>query len=115
MISNILEKAKGVLCNGVGFMEGREKSDLEMNKEYTIIDFDFLSSSEGDYVVFIAKEDDNNFYFGGQVLTQKMKELKEVLSDGELYELKHHGITVKFEERKSEKSRRKYIACEFIL
>lgn len=115
MLSNVLEKAKSVLCNGVEFMEGREKADLEMNKEYTIIDFDFLSSTDGEYIVFIAKEDDNNFYFGGQVLTQKMKELEEVLSARELDELKYHGIPVKFEERKSERSRRKYIACEFIL
>lgn len=115
MLSNILEKAKGVLCNGIEFMEGREKADLEMNKEYTIIDFDFLSSADGDYIVFIAKEDDNNFYFGGQVLTQKMKELGEVLSDRELDELKYHGIPVKFSEKQAEKSRRKYIACDFIL
>lgn len=115
MLSNVLEKAKKALCNGIDFMEGREKQDIELGKHYIITDFGFLSSSDGEYVVFIDKNDTENFYFGGQVLTQKMKELEELLSEREMLELKDHGIEVVFSEKKSEKSRRKYTACEFIL
>lgn len=115
MLSNVLEKARGILVNGIEFMEGREKGELELNKEYVIVDFDFLSSADGEYVVFIDRNDDKNFYFGGQVITQKLKEIKELLTERELAELLDNGIPVKFEEKKSQKSRRKYIACEFML
>lgn len=115
MRNAILEKARGILVNGIEFMEGREKAELELAKEYIIVDFDFLSSADGDYVVFIDKNDEKNFYFGGQVLTQKMKELKELLSEREMEEVLYEGISVKFEQKKSQKSRRNYIACEFML
>lgn len=115
MLTNVLEKAKKVLCNGLDFMEGREKQDIELGKHYFINEFGFLSSSDGEYVVFTSKDDSENFYFGGQVLTQKLKELEELLEDREMNELKEHGIEVVFSEKKSEKNRRKYTACEFIL
>lgn len=119
MLTNILEKAKGVLVNNIDFMEGREKGVQELGKEVTIVDFDFLSSADGDYAVYIVKEDEKNFFFGGQVLTQKLKGLQEVLSEREIEELLYHGLPVKFEEKVSKggngKRARNYIGVEFIL
>ena len=68
------------LGNSLPIMEDREKGVLDniMNQPLTITDFGFLKDEKNEeYVVFIVKEDEHNFYFGGSVLTQDLQSLQE--------------------------------------
>lgn len=112
MLNSIIAKVQS-LNNGLDFMEGRDKSDIVLGETYHINDFGFLTGENGEYVVFTVKNDDNHFFFGASILTQKMKDLEAMLSGDEMEELLTSGLEVVFGERKSEKSKRKYITCEF--
>jgi hypothetical protein len=97
------------------FMEGREKGELDriINTPVTINDYGFLhDNSKGDdkeYVCFTIKEDPQNFYFGGQVLTENMKELEE---DGYKDAILEEGLPVLLSKRKS-KNKKEYTTVTF--
>lgn len=95
---------------GIPFMKDRTKGDIQeiLDKELTIINFDFISGSDGEYVVFIVDEIKDSFYFGGQVLTSNLKQI----TSEEKEEVKKNGLPVKFYEAKS-KNKRTYIGCTF--
>lgn len=96
-------------------MEGKEKGDISrlMDTTVNIIDYGFLIDSEDgqekDYVCFIVKEDPQNFYFGGQVLTDNMHELE---TDGYHEEITKEGLPVRFSKKKS-KNKREYTTVTF--
>ena len=93
----------------IKFMEGKEKGEtLELlDKVYvTLRDFDFINGNDGEYAVFIIDEIPDNFFFGGTVLTRWLK----TLSEEEKAELQADGYKVTFSERKSKKTKRKYIS-----
>lgn len=98
------------------FMDGREKGELDRikNTPVTIVDYGFLKDSddsgeEKEYVCFIVKEDEQHFYFGGQVLTDNMKQLDE---EGYGDEIRAEGLPVELSERKS-KNKRTYTSVVF--
>ena len=115
-ISEILKKVKTELSAGLHFMEGREKGSIVADYELTINEFDFLTDSETQepYVCFLVAEDKEHFFFGGGVVTEKLKRIKEVLTDEELNELKGEGLKVKFVKKKSKDRNREYMDLELI-
>lgn len=93
-------------------MEGREKGDLKSLYEdvITINEYGFLKDDENkDYVVFNIKEDTENFYFGGMVLTEQFKELE---ADGYRDEIEKDGLPIRLTEKTS-KNKRKYTHVEY--
>lgn len=112
MLNKIIKKVQS-LNGGLDFMEGKDKSDIVLGETYLINEFGFLNGDNGEYAVFTVKGDDEHFYFGASILTDKLKTLETMLNEEEMAELLSNGLEVEFEERKSEKSKRKYIACEF--
>ena len=90
-------------------MEGREKGSTVLNVPMTIIDWDYLTDHKKneDYVVYIAKEDNENFYFGGGVATDKFKKI-DAMGEKVVASLKTIGIPVIFEEKTSKANNQKY-------
>lgn len=95
---------------GIEFMQGRTKGELIeiLDVVVTITDYEFLDGTDGEYAVFIIKEDNDKFYFGGSVLTRDLKEFTEE----EKNEVKEKGLPVKFSNKKS-KNKRNYTGVEF--
>ena len=108
---SLKERAKQ-FSNLLPFMEGREKGELDklIDKTVTIRDYGFLNDEHGEeYVCFICDEDKENFYFGGSVLTQNIKQLD---AEGYAQEIAQEGLPTKFGKRQS-KTGRKYTSIEF--
>ena len=94
------------------FMEGREKGDMkELHGQVsTICDYGFLTGDKGnDYAVFIVRERNSKFYFGGQVLTDQLQQLE---AEGYHEEIQEEGLPVLFGEKKS-KNKQTYTTVEF--
>lgn len=100
---------------GIPFMEGREKADYRLDTEYYITDFGFIKDQTGKYAVFAVKDDDNHFYFGGQVLTEGLKTIEDNSTEDELSQLLQEGIKVKFGTATSKSNKRKYTTVEWML
>lgn len=101
------------LGNSLPLMENREKGSIDnlIGKEVTIIDYGFMKDEHDDeYVAFITKEDNSNFYFGGSVLTQDMKELD---AEGYSDEIKSFGLPIKLEKKMS-KNKREYTSVTYL-
>ena len=113
MKNNLLARLEKVMSNNIPFMDGREKGDQILNEELTIIDYGFLTGEDGEFIVYITREHDDLFFFGGSVMTEKFKELESVFTEDEMSELMEMGITIKLVEKKS-KNKRKYVAVELI-
>lgn len=111
-IANLISKVQK-LNGGLPFMEGKEKGEIIMGTLYLINDFGFLNGNDGEYVVFTVKGNDSHFFFGGSVLTEKMKELENILTEDEIAQILNEGLEVIFEQKKAEKTKRNYVACEF--
>lgn len=110
-ISRLQEKANQI-SNNLPFMMGREKADLEdiIGKKVTIVDFGFMKDGEKDYVAFIVKEDETKFYFGGQVLTEDMKEFEK---DGLTEDIQTEGLPVLLETRTTKDKKRTYTSVTY--
>lgn len=107
-----LREAAKALQNSLPFMDEREKGDMEriVNMDCTIRDYGFLKDDKDkEYVCFIIDEDPQTFYFGGQVLTDNMKELDNL---GYHEEINKDGLPVFFGKRTS-KNKREYTTVTF--
>lgn len=96
------------------FMEGKNKDEVDNIKgtTVTINEYGFIKSAEDnkpDFVAFTIKEDPKCFYFGGQVLTDQLKQLDD---EGYREEIEKDGLPVRFGEKKSANGR-KYTTVEF--
>lgn len=103
---NLRDRTKQ-LANTLPLMENREKGDLLsiVGSEVTINDFGYLKDElNKEYVVFTVKEDEQNFYFGGQVLTEDLQELE---NDGYGEEIRTSGLPILL-ERVMSKNKREY-------
>ena len=93
------------------FLEGRKKADYEtlLNKTLTLVDFNIGHHSElGDFVTFIIREDDENYYNqGGQVVVETFKKIID-----DLEEIRNEGIPFKLSKVKS-KNKMTYTKVEF--
>jgi predicted metallo-beta-lactamase superfamily hydrolase len=97
-------------------MEGREKGELDriVNDTVTIREYGFMNDTddkgnEKEYVAFIVDEDPEHFYFGGQVLTDHMREFE---NDGYHEAIVKEGLPVMLGKKKS-KNKREYTTVEF--
>lgn len=113
MKNNLLARLEKVMVNSIPFMDGREKGDQILNEELTIVDFGYLTSEDGEFIVYLTKEHDELFFFGGSVLTEKFKQIEENFTEDEVKELLEMGVKVKLIEKKS-KNKRKYVDVELI-
>lgn len=96
--------------NGIEFMANKNKGEMMelYDRVCTIRNYDFIKGEDGEYVVFVIDEINDEFFFGGQVLTDDMKEFTEE----EKAEIIENGLPVKFIQKKS-KNKRPYTAVEF--
>ena len=99
---SLADKMKDFKGKTIEFMENREAGVMNdlIDTEKTIVDFDIINSrkQKKSFAVFILKEDDKNYYFGGQVLTDFLLSL----NNEEAEELRTKGCRVKFLKVKSE-------------
>lgn len=112
-IQSLIVKAKEVTSHGLPFMQGKEKEEINMGMIYNINEYGFLQGETGDdFVVFTTKEYTDKFFYGGSVVTQKIKDLEANLNANEIAQLLEHGIEIIFVQKVS-KNKKKYTTCEF--
>lgn len=100
------------LSNNLPLMENREKAELDniLNKVVTINDYGFMNDGDNKpYVAFTVEEDKQNFYFGGQVLTEDMMELE---ADGYRDEIQKDGLPILL-SKKTSKNKREYTTVTY--
>lgn len=113
---SLQDRAKA-LQNSLPCMEGREKGDLSRILDTPVIirDYGFLmgedekTHADKEYVCFIVDEDPQNFYFGGQVLTDNMREME---NDGYHEAIVKEGLPALF-GKKTSKGKREYTTVTF--
>ena len=112
---SILEKVKKQMEKQANVMEGRTKGEIKELTAYLIKDFTILKDKDtgNEYSAFIVEGNDEEFFFGGAVVTDKLKRITDLLTDSELEELKKEGIPVMFVTKKS-KNKRNYIDMELL-
>ena len=112
---SILEKVKKQMEKQANVMEGRTKGEIKELTAYLIKDFTILKdkNTDSDYSAFIVEGNDEEFFFGGAVVTDKLKRITDLLTDSELEELKKEGIPVMFVTKKS-KNKRNYMDMELL-
>ena len=109
---SLKDKAKAMNGGqGIAFMDNREKGDIKSlnGKIIEVVDYSFLSGDDGDYVVFITRQDPKNFYFGASVMTDNFKSF--TAEDKE--EIQREGIPVMLQDKKNKKGTRTYQDCVF--
>ena len=112
---SILEKVKKQMEKQVNVILGRTKGEIKELTAYLIKDFTILKdkNTNSDYSAFIVEGNDEEFFFGGAVVTDKLKRISDLVTDIELEELKKEGIPVMFVNKKS-KNKRTYIDMELL-
>lgn len=111
-MNDIISNVKAITMQGLPFMEGREKGTIKEDEIVNICDFGFLNGEDGDFAVFIIKENEKEFYFGGSVVTQNLKKIEDSLTEEELTELLNNGLEIVLKSKMS-KNKRKYTSCIF--
>ena len=112
---SIFEKVKEEMEKQANLMKGRTKGEIKELTVYLIKDFIILKdkNTDSEYSAFIVEGNDEEFFFGGSVVTDKLKRICDMLTDEELAELKKEGISVLFVGKKS-KNKRTYIDMELL-
>lgn len=105
-----LRKLTNQLKNKLEILEGKEKGNKQdiIGKVVTIADYGFITNKDGEYSVFITKED-NKFYNASSLLTEYLKKIDEA---GEHQQVVEQGLPIKLLEKISTNNR-KYIDVEF--
>lgn len=99
---------------GIPFMEGRTKGELPEGTICTMDDYGFAKNENGDeYAVLSFAEYPQTFFFGGSVVTEKLKVLDMDLDETEKQQLREEGVPVTFVKKKNKKGKREYMTCEF--
>lgn len=111
-MKSLKERAKEFSSVGLPFMEGRTKGETDelLGQESTICDYGFLPNDNGEaYAVFIVKERSDKFYFGGEVLTDRLTQLE---NEGYHEAVVAEGLPILMTKKKS-KNNRNYTNVEF--
>ena len=112
---SILEKVKKQMEKQANVMEGRTKGDTcpWTSLDGIIKDFTILKdkNTDSEYSAFIVEGNDEEFFFGGSVVTDKLKRICDMLTDEELAELKKEGLPVMFVGKKSKNKNSKIVLC----
>lgn len=109
---SLKERVKLFKNESVSFIENKTKGELLelVKKEITINNVGFLKGTDGEYAVFTIKEYPDKFYFASSVITSNLKELVE---EGYLEDIKNEGLKCKIDMRVSQ-NKRKYYTIEYI-
>lgn len=110
---SLKERLLNEVNNGLPFMLGREKDTIDLGEKITIKEYGFLTGEDGEFICFIDNENDDKYFFGGSVLTEKFKQIENAFTQDEIQELLEEGIDIICREKKS-KNNRKYVSVEFI-
>lgn len=114
-IQELKAKAKRVTENGLPFMEGREKLEMDGNlldTNLTVDNYGFMKGEFGEYAVITFKEYPQHFVQGASVVTQAFKNLDDSLTQEEVELLIEEGFIVKFSKVKS-KNKKNYVNVDF--
>ena len=87
------------------FMEGRDKGETKelLGTVNTITEYGFLPNEQGEmYACFIVAERSDKFYFGGQVITDRLEQLE---SEGYHEAVNNEGLPVLMTEKRSKNNR----------
>lgn len=109
-LQDIISQVKEITASGLPFMDGKEKVALEDGDLYTVKNYGYLTSADGDFVVVA---DDTTYAFGGSIVTEAFTKLDAKIDGTQIAELLKDGIPMKISKRKSESSKRNYTVCEF--
>lgn len=114
MKSLLKERLLNEVNNGLPFMVGKEKEVITLGAEMTISEYGFLTGDDGEFICFTTRENNDKYFFGGSVLTEKIKKVELSFTKEEIQQLLHDGeMKIVCNEKKS-KNNRKYISVEFI-
>lgn len=108
-VNSILSHLKeSISVEGIPFMEGRTPEQLADGEVVTICDYAYITDKKTNesYPVYIVKEDEEHFYFGGLVLKQLFEELDKFDKD-EISAVLENGIKISA-EKKTSKNKRTY-------
>ena len=114
-IADLRKKVKALTENGLPFMEGKEKLEIEGNlleHVMTVSDYGFMKGEFGEYVVLTTQEYPEHFMMGASVVTQAFKNLDEALTEDERVQIIEEGLTLLFTKKKS-KNKKTYIDIDF--
>jgi len=91
---------------GIKFMDGREKGTTSYLYGHivTVTDYAFIRTEYGESLVFIIKENKDEFFFGAAVITDSFK----YFSEQEKEEIQKEGLPILLSETKNKKGNRKY-------
>lgn len=111
---NIIAQIKGITASGLPFMEGLDKGETSelLGQTVNVIEYGYMNGDDGEYVVFLIKENEEYFFFGSTVVTSAFKQLDATIQPEVLKEVLELGLPIKLTERQS-KSKRKYIKVDF--
>lgn len=87
------------------FMEGKDKGETRelLGTVNTIVEYGFLPNDSGEvYACFVVKERPGKFYFGGQVITDRLVQLDE---EGYHEAITLEGLPVLMSEKRSRNGR----------
>jgi hypothetical protein len=114
-MTNVMNKLKKLnTSEGVPFMDGREKgAELPKGSTVHIDGYGFIKAEFGDCAVISLLEFPENFFFGGQVVTQKMRELDEALTEEEKADAMVEGLPVLFNSKANKDKKKTYTTIEF--
>lgn len=114
-IQELKNRAKRLTENGLPFMEGREKLEIEgslLDTTLNVEEYGFMKGEFGEYVVIALKEYPSHFVMGASVVTQAFKNLDDNFSDEEVQAIIGEGFTLKFSKKKS-KNKKTYVNVDF--
>ena len=91
---------------GIKFMDSREKGTTShlYGHIVTVTDYAFIRTEYGESLVFIIKENKDEFFFGATVITDSFK----YFSEQEKEEIQKEGLPILLSETKNKKGNRKY-------
>ncbi|MGL6104815.1 hypothetical protein [Romboutsia sp.] len=103
----LFNKIKEISNSGLEIMKGRDKGDIQeiLNDTLTVTNYEFGKGEQGDYVVFIIKDNDTEFFFGSSVVTENFLALDNLLNEEEKIEIFNTGISMSIHQKKSKNNR----------
>ena len=94
---NIIAQIKGITASGLPFMEGLDKGETSeiMGHTVHVIEYGYMNGDDGEYVVFLIKENEEHFFFGSTVVTSAFKQLDATIQPEVLKEILELGLPIK--------------------
>ena len=109
---SLKDRATEMSAPQLPIMENRDKGETDdlLGVIVTIRDLGFLTGDNGEYAVFILDEEPQQFFFGGKVLTEALKEFD---ADGYHGEIQTEGLPMVLTKKKTKGGKKTYTAVVF--